>query len=192
MALYLTSGPAIEPVSLEEVKAHLRVDHGDEDVLIASLVTAARIHLETMLGLAFITQQWNLVLDRWPDMGEMVLPLSPVQAINGITLYDENDGTSTIAPSDYSLDAISQPARMIWRGSSYRPKPGRRYNGIEISMSAGFGTSTTDVPQPLRQAILLLVAYWYEHREPIGLASEVREIPQMVLMLTNAYKKVRL
>jgi len=192
MALLLTSGPALEPVSLDEAKAHLRIDHGDEDVLISSLVTAARIHLETMLGLAFITQQWNVVLDRWPDTPEMVLPLAPVQAITGISLYDAEDAASVIAPSNYSLDALSEPARLIWRGISVRPSPGRSYNGIEISLTAGFGASTSDVPQPLRQAILLMVAHWYERREPVGLAGEVKESPQMVLMLVNTYKRVRL
>ena len=192
MALILTSGPALEPVSLAEAKAHLRVDHVDEDVLIGSLITAARIHLETMLGLAFISQQWNLVLDRWPDGSNLPLPLSPVQSITGITIYDNNDTTSVITPSSYALDAMSQPARLIWRGSLVQPLVGRSYNGIEISFIAGFGANATDVPQPLRQAILLLVAHWYEHREPVGLANEVKEIPQMVLMLTNAYKRVRL
>jgi uncharacterized phiE125 gp8 family phage protein len=192
MALLLTSGPALEPVSLDEAKTHLRVDHGEEDVLISSLVTAARIHLETMLGLAFITQQWNVVLDRWPDTPDMALPLAPVQAITGISLYDAEDAASVIAPSDYSLDALSEPARLVWRGSSVRPSLGRSYNGIEISLTAGFGASANDVPQPLRQAILLMVAHWYERREPVGLAGEVKEIPQMVLMLVNAYKRVRL
>ena len=192
MPLLLTSGPALEPVSLVEAKLHLRVDHSDEDVLIASLITAARIHLETYLGLAFVTQQWSLVLDQWSQGRHLLLPLSPVQAINSLTLYDEADAGSLVASSDYALDALSQPARLIWRSGVVRPAPGRQYNGIEISFAAGFGALTSDVPQPLRQAILLLTAHWYERREPVGLASEVREIPQMVLMLTNSYRRVRL
>ncbi len=192
MALLLTSGPALEPVSLIEAKAHLRIDHGDEDDLISSLITAARIHLEARLGLAFVSQQWLLVLDEWPRGAELSLPLSPVQSIDGLSLYDEEGGASLIAPEFYALDALSQPARLIWRGHAVRPVPGRSWNGIEISLTAGFGAAADDVPQPLRQAVLLLVAHWYEHRQPVGLASETAEIPQMILMLTNAYRRVRL
>ncbi len=192
MALVLTTGPALEPVSLDEVKAHLRIDHVDEDVLLASLVTTARIHLETRLGLSFITQNWMLVLDQWPDAPNIFLPLGPVQQITGITLYDSSDQTSVIDTASYALDAISQPARLVWRGAMPKPAPQRAYNGIEISLTTGFGANALDVPQPLRQAILLLVSHWYENREPVGLASEIREIPQMVSMLTNSYRRVRL
>lgn len=192
MALVSTTGPALEPVSLTEVKTHLRIDHMDEDVLLASLVIAARVHLETMLGLSFITQQWLLVLDRWPEGASFPLPFGPVQQITGITLYDSEDQASIIASSDYSLDALSQPPRLIWRAGTAWPAPGRSYNGIEIGVTTGFGAAAPDVPQPLRQALLLLVSHWYEHREPVGLANEVREIPQMVSMLTNAYRRVRL
>ena len=192
MALILIAGPALEPVSLDEVKAHLRIDHVDEDVLIASLVSAARVHLETMLGLSFITQQWMLVLDNWSVGHSLPLPLGPVQQITGINLYDADDQASVIASSDYSLDAISQPPRLVWRASSPRPVPGRAHNGIEISLTTGFGPAANDVPQPLRQAILLLVTHWYEHREPVGLANEIKEIPQMITMLTNSYRRVRL
>ncbi len=192
MALVLTTGPALEPVSLSEVKLHLRVDHGDEDQLIASLITAARIHLETMLGLVFITQHWSLFLDEWPQSSSVVLPLSPVQSITRLTLYDESDGAGVINPSNYFLDALSQPARLIWRGSTTRPWPERHFNGIEIALTAGFGAAASDVPQPLRQAVRLLVAHWYERRDPVGLGDEGGDIPQMVMMLTNAYRRVQL
>ncbi len=192
MALVLANGPALEPVSLEEVKAHLRIDHTDEDVLLAALVTAGRIHLETTLGLSFLTQQWILVLDQWPAQQSVSLPLGPVQQITAITLYDEDDQASAIDSSSYALDAISQPSRVVWRASISRPRPGRAYNGIEISLTTGFGSNAVDVPQPLRQAILLLVAHWYENREPVALATEIKEVPQMVSMLTNSYRRVRL
>ncbi len=192
MPLLLTSGPALEPVSLVEAKDHLRVDHGDEDILISSLIVAARIHLETLLGVVFISQQWNVVLDEWPAGASFELPLAPVQSISAVTLYNEVDVASILSSSNYALDALSQPARFIWRGAVPRPSPERCYNGIEISLTAGFGAAASDVPQPLRQAILLLVAHWYEHREPVGLASEVHEIPQMISMLTSSYRRVRL
>ncbi|MCP4934296.1 MAG: hypothetical protein GY927_08855 [bacterium] len=192
MALVLIAGPALEPVSLDEVKVHLRIDHVDEDVLLASLVTTARIHLETMLGLSFITQQWKLVLDKWPDAINISLPLGPVQQITGIALYNTADQVSVIDTSSYALDANSQPPRLVWRGDMLKPAPERAYNGIEISLTTGFGANAPDVPLPLRQAILLLVSHWYENREPVGLGNEIKEIPQMVTMLTNAYRRVRL
>ena len=66
MALVPVGGPAVEPVSLAEAKAHLRVTSTSEDLLIASLITAARVHLEVMLSCAFITQSWSWFLDDWP------------------------------------------------------------------------------------------------------------------------------
>lgn len=66
MSLVLTSGPALEPVTLAEAKAHLRVDHNHEDSLIQSLIITSRLHIEAALGLALITQSWAYFLDRWP------------------------------------------------------------------------------------------------------------------------------
>ena len=42
MTSILLTGPAIEPISLEETKTFLRIEHNDEDQLIAALATGAR------------------------------------------------------------------------------------------------------------------------------------------------------
>ena len=42
--------PMTEPVSLEEAKVHLRVDGHDEDLLIESLISAARSYCEDEMG----------------------------------------------------------------------------------------------------------------------------------------------
>jgi hypothetical protein len=98
MSLLLISGPAMEPVSLAEAKAHLRIDGSTEDTLVASLITSARVHIETTLSQSLITQQWALWLDEWPDGGEVKLPLTPVQEVVSITIYDSADTGEIVAP----------------------------------------------------------------------------------------------
>lgn len=66
MGMRLVTAPAVEPVSLEQAKVHLRVDVPDDDALIGLLISAARAHAENVCRRAFITQQWDLFLDAFP------------------------------------------------------------------------------------------------------------------------------
>jgi uncharacterized phiE125 gp8 family phage protein len=67
MALILVTPPAEEPVSLAEAKSHLRVDFADDDALIAGIIVAARQRAETVCRRALVSQQWRLVVDRFPS-----------------------------------------------------------------------------------------------------------------------------
>ncbi len=189
MPLILTSGPVEEPVTLAEAKAHLRIDGAEEDALIGGLIVAARMHIEHTLDLALITQSWSLYLDCWPD-GPVELPLSPVQSVNQLRLYAANAAVTLIAADQYQLDAVSRPARLaplnvVW------PAPGRAVNGIEIAFTAGYGVAGADVPQPLRQAILMLVAHWHEQREATA-PDEMFEAPHALAPLLAPYRVARL
>jgi len=97
MALALTSGPALEPVTVSEAKAHLRLEGSAEDILIGSLIVTSRLHVEAALGLALITQGWRLTLDRWPEAGEVRFPLRPIQSITSIAVRAA-DGAPTEVP----------------------------------------------------------------------------------------------
>ncbi|MEZ5923908.1 MAG: head-tail connector protein [Hyphomicrobiaceae bacterium] len=189
MALVPSSLPAIEPVSLAEAKLHLRVDHDDEDILILSLISAARLHLEHVLGRAFITQGWLYLLDGWPSGHTLELPLSPVQSIVSVKVYDETDVAETVAPSLYLLDGLSQPPRLVRRSSSAFPRPGRSANGVEVSFVAGHGSLASEVPAPLRQALMLLVAHWYEHRQPVEIGDAKEVLPAIVTELIAPYRR---
>ncbi|MDZ4789675.1 MAG: head-tail connector protein [Hyphomicrobiales bacterium] len=189
MPLILTSGPVAEPVSLAETKAHLRIDGADEDALIGSLIVAARMHIEHALDLALITQNWSLYLDAWP-VGPVDLPLGPVQAINNVRLYAVNAAVTTLTANQYQLDAASRPARLAPVNVTW-PAPGRAVNGIEIAFTAGYGASGADVPQPLRHAILMLVAHWHEQREAAA-PEEMFQQPQGVAALMAPYRTARL
>jgi uncharacterized phiE125 gp8 family phage protein len=192
MAMILTVAPALEPVSLSQAKAHLRVDHDDEDALISSLVTAARVHIETGAGAAFITQQWRLVIDAWPVDGAVRLPLAPLQSIDEVLVRDADGVGEVLDAADYFVDAASNPPRLVAERGAGWPRPLQVASGIEILFTAGFGPAAGDVPQPLLQAVLLLVAHWYETREPVSPDGSDGVIPLTVNALVAPYRRARL
>jgi uncharacterized phiE125 gp8 family phage protein len=191
MALVMITSPATEPLSVAEAKAHLRVDGTAEDVLIASLVLTSRLHIEAALGLALITQGWKLILDRWPKGPSVPLPLRPVQSIASVQVLAADGTPATLAASDYLLEGQGVPPRLVRTGVIW-PEPGRAAAGIEIAMTAGFGDGAADVPEPVRQALLLLVAHWYEHRDPIEIGSPETAIPRAVSELLLPFRVPRL
>jgi uncharacterized phiE125 gp8 family phage protein len=192
MPLILNSGPAVELVSLAEAKAHLRIDGTAEDTLIGSLIVTSRLHLETALSLSLVTQGWSWFFDAWPRGAVVKLPLRPVQSIAAVRLYDEAGDATTLDPDTYLLDGTSAPARFVRQGALVWPKPGRIANGIEIAFTAGYGDAAADTPEPIRHAILLLVAHWHEHRSPLEVGPLAQPPPDMVEKLLKPYRAMRL
>jgi uncharacterized phiE125 gp8 family phage protein len=160
-------------------------------LLVASLILTSRLHIEAALGLALITQSWTYTLDRWPDWPEVPLPLRPVQAINSVHVLAADGSAETMAAAAYILDGHGVPPRLTRTGATW-PQPGRASGGIEIAFTAGFGAQASDVPAPIRQGLLLLVAHWYEHRDPIEIGSPALAVPSGVSELLAPYRVRRL
>ena len=192
MALVLTSPPAVEPVSLSEAKAHMRVDGTEEDALITALILAARQHLETWLARALITQSWRLALDAWPSSSAVDLPLSPLQSVDAVETYDADNVATPVPVSEYFVDIFSEPPRVVRTSGDAWPVPGRPANGVEVRFTAGYGDAASDVPQPLRQALHLLIAHWFERREPVPADGGAVLVPIGVAALLSPYRRVRL
>ncbi|NJM34940.1 MAG: hypothetical protein HC850_09820 [Rhodomicrobium sp.] len=192
MPLILTSGPAAEPITLEEAKLHCRVDGDAEDMLIASLILAARLHVERSLDLALISQNWSLYLDRWPDAPYVELPLAPLIGIDAVRLYSPSDSYMTLDPGLFIADKASRRPRLALNNGQVWTVPGRAVNGIEIAFTAGFGETADDIPMPLRLAVRMLVAHWYEAREPVLLGETADPVPETVARLIAPYRSVKL
>ena len=190
MSLIMTSAPALEPISLAESKAHLRVDTADDDTFITSLITTSRLQVEAILGLALIQQAWTWRLDAWPS-GEVVLPLRPVTSVAAVRIQSADLTWVTLPAANYIVDGQNMPARLVANGVALQ-QPGAAANGIEVQFTAGFGATASDVPAPLRQAILLLVAHWYENREPVISGAPPTLFPDAVIGLLEPYRVRRL
>lgn len=183
--------PANEPVTKDEVKAHLRMDPDDtsEDALLDAFIAAARIHIQNIYGLQPITSTWVMRMDRFPGLtGIIELPRAPVASVTSIQYVDIDDTTQTLSSSTYQVDVNSLPARIALAPESTWPtlRDGE-LNAVIITFVAGYGSTSASVPQVLKQAYLLLIGHMYEHREdtqPMALA----QIPYGVKALLANYR----
>ena len=103
MTLFRTVGPLIEPVTLAEAKAHLRLEQASEDPLIEGLIRAAREEVEKTTGQALIEQSWRLTLDDWPTSDVLFLNRTPVREVLSVTVFDTDGAASVVDPSTYLL-----------------------------------------------------------------------------------------
>ena len=163
MKRILLEGPAVEPVLLAEAKAHLRLDGNAEDELLGAMIAAARVAVETEIRRVLIAQSWRAVFDSWPTYG-IVLPVRPALEVDDVRAVDRHGAAIPVAPDDYAFDRADGSVRLF----AFVPEAVR----YEIDFTAGYGPSGLDVPQPIRQAIRLLVTHWYEHRAA-AIAGEV-------------------
>ena len=182
------SGPAVEPISLGEMKAYLRLDDDDatQDDLIAGLVRAARLMVEAASRRILIEQSWRVVMDCWPAGGTILLPLSPLIAVDGITVTDALGNASDVPAGAFEADALSDPPRIAIAGA---PEPGKPRNGISIALRAGYGAAPEAVPATLKLAIRILVAHWFENR---GDVAGEQFLPPEALALVAPFQRMRL
>jgi uncharacterized phiE125 gp8 family phage protein len=178
----LIDGPAVEPVSLAEMKLYLRVDDDVEDELIAGLVKAARLMVEAAARRILVEQTWVVALDAWPRSGAVMLPLSPLIAVDGITARPSDATEAPVDPAHFEVDAAGDPPGIVLRG----PLP---EGSIRIACRAGYGASPEDVPQSLRLAMKAIVAHWYTHR---GDMEGLQQLPPDVLTLVSPFQRARL
>lgn len=189
MSSILLTAPAVEPLSLSEAKAYLRVEISDDDDVIGALIAGARSHVEAQTRRALITQSWRISADCWPDDGRLTILPAPLQTLTAARVYDFEGLAHDVDTQAFVLDkGASVLAFVPWAV----PAPGQVAAGIELDVTVGYGDAAADVPEALRQAIRLLVAHWYENRGVVTTGPNFSPLPQSVAALIAPYRMLSL
>jgi len=197
MGLKLITPPQAEPISLEEAKKHLRVDHSYDDDYIESLISVVRMAVDGKdgwVGRALVEQTWELHLDQFPGH-EIKIPLPPLQEIVSVK-YDDGDGVEqTVDPVNYAVDTLSEPGWVVPISSFSWPLTISAINCVRIRFVAGYepdGESPNDfganVPAPIRQAMKLDLSDLYENRGNIIVGQTVHELSRASKALLDRYR----
>jgi phage conserved hypothetical protein, phiE125 gp8 family len=152
-------------VTLDQAKAHLRVDHAEDDELIEGLVAAATQWIDApagWLGRAIGRQTLEVTVDGLCDAG-VALPFPPISAVESVTYLDAAGEEAILADTAWRIGGTSlRPLLLPARGVSF---PAVATGGDSVTVRIVCGWPTDEVPRPIRQAILLMVGGWYEDRE---------------------------
>jgi uncharacterized phiE125 gp8 family phage protein len=211
----LITPPAVEPVTLDETKAHARIDTTADDVLITGLIAGARQWAEAYSGRAFINQTWQLWIDQAPTLTEswwdgvrqgpiggldcisaIPLPRPPLATVNHVQYFDNLDNATTWDPGNYFVDTIGEPGRLTLRIGATWPVATRLTNSMVIEYVVGYGADAGSVPDVIKTAICQLVSHWYEHRGEAAVATTrgtpVLQVPLVIQALLDPYRIRRL
>jgi len=179
VALTLVTGPTLEPVTLDEVKDHIRISttvSATEDTLLLSFIEVARDYCERYQNRAYLDQTWDLMLDDWPNGKIIKIPLPPLQTVSYVYYYDTGGSANTMTASTYIVDSNSEPGRValgygeVWPSETLRP-----INGVKVRFICGEGSVASAVSTRVKEAIKLIVGDLYEHRED----SDIKELLQV-------------
>jgi uncharacterized phiE125 gp8 family phage protein len=197
VGLVTVTPPASDPLSLAEAKAHLRVTGTEEDGLLAGYILAAREFVENATHRRLVTQTLDFTVDDgWPCViargyyrSRIELPIQPVASVTSISYVDGSGATQTLASNQYVVRtdgpvAFIEPAY----GVSW---PSVRCQTAAITVRFVAGTAVADVPNPLMQAIRLLVAHANENREAVANGT-FTEVPLGVEGYLSPYRFTRM
>lgn len=173
MNMTLLTEPTAEPVTLAEAKAHLAIDFTDHDIMILSMIVAARRHVEEYTRRAIVRQKWRIYLDAFAS--EIALAPPPVQEIAQVQYIDGTTSpeTQTVASTIYELDKPRQVLRLAY-GQTW-PSPRTQYNAAWIDVWSGYYDPAASpishkIPTDIKFAVLMLVEDLFNNR---GRQSEI-------------------
>lgn len=186
MTPILLAGPALEPLSLDEMRVYLRLETSEEDGLVLSLIKAARHAVEQGARRALIAQKWRIRLARFPREAQVRLPLSPILSLDAVRRFDALGNPVLLDLTLFRLDGAD-----LCLSQAHLPADGF-CAGVEIDLTAGFGTQAADVPEALRQAMRMLVAHYYEHRADALHEDRVTHFPAAIAATVAPWRRMRL
>lgn len=186
MTVRIITQPPIEPVSLSEMRLHLRERDAvtAQDPLISALIQAVREYGENMTGRAFVYQELEYSCSSFPSVFE--LPRPPLISVSSIKYTDSDGAEQTVSPALYQVDSFSEPGlvKPVYLETWPSDVRSSDFNAVRVRYFAGYppGSPVSDlaesVPEGIKAWLKVRVAQLYEHREAVVVGNIVSAIPR--------------
>jgi uncharacterized phiE125 gp8 family phage protein len=183
----LKIAPTVEPVTLAEARAFHGISANDDnsrDMVIMSRIKSARIACEELTSRKFITQTWLAYSDSFIDRMNL---FGDLQSVTSVKYYDVNGALQTLDTSIYYVDNINNSVSLApnkaWPDTLMNP------NSVIIEYVCGYGMAI-DVPEPIKEAIKIIVSQWEGYQSSIE-GARLSTLPYAATQLLGFYTDYR-
>lgn len=215
MPLVQVTAPSVEPVSLEDARAFLKLDSDqtEDDALIGVLISAARQYAETVCDCAFVSRDWRLTLDAFPGPSLMGVPYGVAYTLPGHAIYLEkcpnpatgpvavsvasitytamDRSTQTMPAENYKVDLSGPIPRITPIFGQIWPIQLPEIGSVQVTYTAGYGATAAAVPAGIKHWMLMRIKSLYDNRGEIAQVERGRLEPlPWVDCLLDPYKVV--
>jgi uncharacterized phiE125 gp8 family phage protein len=185
MAFDIVTEATTEPITLEEAKNFLRVDHAEDDMLISALITASRQMCEEYTRRILVTTTIDEYFDKfpknsWNNLSNLIyLSRGPVASITSVKYVDEIGSEVALTSDQFITDVISEPARVQSTAGWFAAA------GVvnQVIVRYVVGSDVSSIPRPLIQGMMLVISDLYDQR-----SDSVRRLPTASEYLWNPYR----
>ena len=170
----------LDSIMLDEARAYLRVEDGEDDPSLSSALLAAIGHAENFTRAIIIRRSAREIISA--STGWQILQVAPVQSVSGVTGIPAEGASFALAPETWE-------AKIGSRGEAYVRilQPGIA-GRAEISCVAGLAADWAGLPEALRLGLLRLTAHFHAHRD----APDAGAPPAAALALLLPWRRMRL
>lgn len=164
-AIASSVSPAFEPLTLAEVKAHLRLaeDSVDHDQYVLDAIKRARDEFEQKSNIVLASGTYTMAINDWPAGSFIELPVRPVSSITSVTYTLESGSTATWSSSLYALNNYDSMPKLVIKYNESWPSNRGYYGDIVITFVAGYA-SRAAIPQGIKHALLVDIDRRFEKR----------------------------
>ena len=174
------------PVSLTEAKSHLKVDTTADDTYITSIIKAATQLSEEYTNRFFIDTVIEQYASNFADL--QTLFKSKVSAVAYVKYYDSNNSLQTLSATVYDTQLNYEPSQIQLANNQNFPSITKRNDAVVARYTVGYGSAASDVPEIIKQAILLTIGNFYQNRASVITGKTATELPMNVKWLLDTYK----
>ena len=178
--MHTLSSPIVTAEAVDDTAAYLRLSNDEELTLIAGLLATAIIQCEAFCGQILLRRagfEEVRVTGTWQLLGTL-----PIRSISGIIGIDLSGVQTPIPAANYAIDIDDSGAGWL------RVTTPGNFARVRVSFEAGIADGWTDLPTPLRQGMIRLVAHLYSSRDSVTDTGP----PMAVAALWRPYRRMRL
>ncbi len=172
-------------VSVDEVKAQAVISTDDDDLLLEAYIGAATRFAEDRTGRILLPTDFEWRADSWRE--PICIPAVPVRVVTELVYLDEDQAEQALAPADWYQVETTEGVEIRFTDAFSSPSlSDRRIQPVRVRFTAGYDepgvSGSGDDPKlaqdPMdRLIVMILVAHWYQSREPVAIGATVATVP---------------